>query len=143
MREERKAERLHTLRTTGMDGVSKSRVVLRGLFMACAACGSRGLFHHWWKMRESCPTCGLVFNRSDGYWIGAVAVNSMMSGFLLLATVVVSFLLALPDPQWQPVLIPSVAVGVVVPIFLDPISRTFWTSMVAIGRPPEKRGESN
>jgi uncharacterized protein (DUF983 family) len=143
MREERKADRLHMLRTTGMDGVSKTRVILRGLLMACAACGSRGLFHHWWKMRESCPKCALVFDRSDGYWIGAVAVNTMMSAFLLLVTVVVSFLLALPDPQWQPVLIPSVAVGVVMPIFLDPISRTFWTSMVAIGRPPEKRGESN
>jgi uncharacterized protein (DUF983 family) len=110
--------------------------------MACAACGSRGLFHHWWKMRESCPKCALVFDRSDGYWIGAVAVNTMMSAFLLLVTVVVSFLLALPDPQWQPVLIPSVAVGVIAPVFLDPISRTFWTSMVAIGRPPGKRDEN-
>ena len=142
MREERKAERLHMLRTTGMDGVSGTRVILRGLFMACAACGSRGLFHHWWKMRESCPKCALVFDRSDGYWIGAVAVNTMMSAFLLLVTVVVSFLLALPDPQWQPVLFPSVAVGVIAPVFLDPISRTFWTSMVAIGRPPGKRDEN-
>jgi hypothetical protein len=66
----------------------------------------------------------------------------MMSGFLLLVTVVVSFLLALPEPQWQSVLIPSVAVGVIAPIFLDPISRTFWTSMVALGRPPGKREES-
>ena len=142
MREERKTERLHTLRSTGMDGVSGTRVILRGLFMACAACGGRGLFHHWWKIRESCPKCALVFDRSDGYWIGAVAVNTMMSGFLLLVTVVVSFLLALPDPQWQPVLIPSVAVGAIAPVFLDPISRTFWTSMVALGRPPEKRDEN-
>ena len=142
MREERKAERLHMLRSTGMDGVSGTRVILSGLFMACAACGGRGLFHHWWKIRESCPKCALVFDRSDGYWIGAVAVNTMMSGFLLLVTVVVSFLLALPDPQWQPILIPSVAVGAIAPVFLDPISRTFWTSMVALGRPPEKRDEN-
>ena len=142
MREERKTERLHMLRSTGMDGVSGTRVILRGLFMACAACGGRGLFHHWWKIRESCPKCALVFDRSDGYWIGAVAVNTMMSGFLLLVTVVVSFLLALPDPQWQPVLIPSVVVGAIAPVFLDPISRTFWTSMVALGRPPEKRDEN-
>ena len=142
MREERKVERLHILRITGMDGVSGTRVILRGLFMACAACGGRGLFHHWWKIRETCPKCALVFDRSDGYWIGAVAVNTMMSGFLLLVTVVVSFLLALPDPQWQPVLIPSVAVGAIAPVFLDPISRTFWTSMVALGRPPEKRDEN-
>ena len=142
MREERKTERLHMLRSTGMDGVSGTRVILRGLFMACAACGGRGLFHHLWKIRESCAKCALVFDRSDGYWIGAVAVNTMMSGFLLLVTVVVSFLLALPDPQWQPVLIPSVAVGAIAPVFLDPISRTFWTSMVALGRPPEKRDEN-
>ena len=142
MREERKTERLHMLRSTGMDGVSGTRVILRGLFMACAACGGRGLFHHWWKMRESCPKCALVFDRSDGYWIGAVAVNTMMSGFLLLVTVVVSFLLALPDPQWQPVLIPSVAVGAIAPVFLDPISRTFWTSMVALGRPPAERDDN-
>ncbi len=64
-----------------------------------------------------------------------------MSGFLLLVTVVVSFLISLPDPRWQPILIPSALVSVFVPLFLDPISRTFWTSMVAIGRPPTKRIE--
>ena len=138
MKEETKAQRLHLLETTGMDGVSKTKVIFRGLLMACAACGSRGLFHHWWKMRESCPNCNLVFTRSEGYWIGAVAVNTMMSGFLLLITVVVSFLVSLSDPRWQPILIPSALVSVFVPLFLDPISRTFWTSMVSIGRPPEK-----
>ena len=143
MNDETKALRASTLAETGMDGVGPVRVVLRGLFVACAACGGRGLFHHWWKMREACPTCGLVFTRSQGYWMGAVGVNSMMSGFVLLVTIVVSFLLAMPDPSWQPILIPSVIVGFGAPLFLDPMTRTFWTSMVALGRPPGVEGHQS
>ncbi len=128
--------RTERLAATGMDGASLTMLLWRGLTLACAACGSRGLFHHWLKMRSTCPTCHFRFTRSEGFWIGAVGVNSVISGFICLLTAVGLLLLSLPDPKWPAVLFPSAALALVAPIVLDPVTRTLWTAIVAVADPP-------
>ncbi len=77
-------------------------------------------------MKEACPTCGLAFDREDGYWTGAVMVNLAVTEAVFLAVFVALIVGTWPDPPWPLVLAVVVAVNVIVPILLFPFSRTLW-----------------
>ena len=116
------------------------RVLARGLVAACPSCGGRGLFHRsygrdWMRIRTACPTCGLVFERTHGHWIGAVAVNTVMTSVVMISAMVTAFVLAWPDLDVVPLLVPTVSASLVAPLALAPISRTLWTAMVVLVLP--------
>ena len=46
-----------------------------GFTKRCARCGSGHLFKRWFTMVDDCPRCGLHFEREQGYWAGALAIN--------------------------------------------------------------------
>src|SRR5205823_8866469 len=50
-------------------------VLGRGLTKRCGRCGQGRLFTTWLQMLDRCPRCGLPFERGEGYWLGAMAVN--------------------------------------------------------------------
>ncbi len=116
------------------------RVLARGLVAACPSCGGRGLFHRsygrdWMRIRTTCPTYGLVFERTHGHWIGAVAVNTVMTSAVVISTMVTAFVLVWPDLDVVPLLVPTVTTSLVAPLALAPISRTLWTAMVVLVLP--------
>ncbi len=118
------------------------RVLSRGIVAACPGCGGRGLFRRpsrrgWLRIREACPSCGLVFERTHGHWIGAVAVNTVLSTVAILIVLVVAFVVAWPDPEVLEVLVPTVATSLVAPLAFAPISRSLWTAMVVLVLPPD------
>ncbi|HJP24018.1 MAG TPA: DUF983 domain-containing protein [Acidimicrobiales bacterium] len=118
------------------------RVLFRGIVAACPGCGGRGLFRRpsrrgWLRIREACPSCGLVFERTHGHWIGAVAVNTVLSTVAILIVLVVAFVVAWPDPEVLEVLVPTVATSLVAPLAFAPISRSLWTAMVVLVLPPD------
>ena len=117
------------------------RVLFRGIVAACPGCGGRGLFRRpsrrgWLRIREACPSCGLVFERTHGHWIGAVAVDTVLSTVAILIVLVVAFVVAWPDPEVLEVLVPTVATSLVAPLAFAPISRSLWTAMVVLVLPP-------
>ncbi|MDP6159308.1 MAG: DUF983 domain-containing protein [Acidimicrobiales bacterium] len=125
-----------------MDGAGRMRVLSRGIVAACPGCGGRGLFRRpsrrgWLRIREACPSCGLVFERTHGHWIGAVAVNTVLSTVAILIVLVVAFVVAWPDPEVLEVLVPTVATSLVAPLAFAPISRSLWTAMVVLVLPPD------
>ena len=118
------------------------RVLFRGIVAACPGCGGRGLFRRpsrrgWLRIRKACPSCGLVFERTHGHWIGAVAVNTVLSTVAILIVLVVAFIVAWPDPEVLEVLVPTVATSLVAPLAFAPISRSLWTAMVVLVLPPD------
>ena len=110
----------------------------RGLTLACPACGGRGLFRCWamFAIRERCPSCGLRFERMEGHWLGAVAVNTVVSAAAVLATVVAAMLVWGTDISRSLLLALAAPVGVLLPVLFDPVSRTLWTAIDALMRPP-------
>ena len=42
--------------------------------------GSGHLFKRWFTMVDDCPRCGLHFEREQGYWAGALAINIGIAG---------------------------------------------------------------
>lgn len=52
-----------------------ARVARRALRLRCPRCGETPLFSGWFAMRRQCHLCGLVFERAQGYFVGAIYVN--------------------------------------------------------------------
>ena len=57
----------------------------RSLRLRCPRCGSGRLFDGWFSMHENCSTCSLVFEREQGYFVGAIYVNYAFTVLLSLA----------------------------------------------------------
>ncbi len=109
----------------------------RGLTLACGVCGQRGLFGRWrlFDMVDTCPRCGLRFERMEGHWLGAVAVNTVISAALVLTSLILAMVaLGTGTTTWILLAICG-PFGTVFPILFDPFSRTLWTSIDLMMRP--------
>ncbi len=72
----------------------------------------------------------------EGHWLGAVAVNTVVSAAAVIATVVVAMLVWGTDVSRALLLALAAPVGVGVPVLFDPVSRTLWTAIDTLMRPP-------
>src|SRR5690606_8923938 len=55
----------------------------RGLTKKCPRCGGGRLYDGWFRMKERCPTCGLLFEREPGFFVGAYLINfAIVEGLL-------------------------------------------------------------
>ncbi len=101
----------------------------RGLRRKCPRCGTGSLFHRWFRMDADCPNCQLHFEREPGYWVGAVAINTAVVGFLFAIVLIVFSAATVPDIPWVTLLaaeIPLMALG---PIAFYPYSKTLWVAI--------------
>jgi uncharacterized protein (DUF983 family) len=60
----------------------------RGLRLRCPRCGKGKLFRGVFAMPERCSICGWVYEREEGYWTGAMAINLVVSELIVAAFVV-------------------------------------------------------
>lgn len=74
--------------------LSDRRAMLRSTFGRCPNCGGAGLFEGLYKVRETCPSCGVRFERDSGAWLGAMVVA------YTLAVVAVVLVAAITIVQW-------------------------------------------
>jgi len=106
-----------------------ARALGRGLVRRCPRCGGGGIFRRWLAMSADCPTCGLHFERLDGYWLGSMALNIVVTEALFVAALVVMMAVTWPEVPWTLVLIVLMAMNFVVPLVFHPISRTIWMAV--------------
>jgi uncharacterized protein (DUF983 family) len=105
------------------------RMLLRGLFRRCPRCGGGKLFTNWLTMKARCPRCGMCFEREEGFFLGAFVVNFGVMLVSLAVFIAVAIAITLPDPPAGKLALIGAAVGIVVPIFFYPMSRTFWSAI--------------
>lgn len=88
-------------------------------------------------MKEHCDSCGLIFEREPGYWVGAVIINTTV----IFGTFIVIFggmvLLNYPDVPWGLVLGVTIAANVAIPVLFYPISKSLWTGLELSWHPLE------
>ncbi len=46
-----------------------------GIRLKCPRCGTGSLYAKPFHMRVNCPSCGLKFEREQGYFVGAIYIN--------------------------------------------------------------------
>jgi uncharacterized protein (DUF983 family) len=108
---------------------SRATTLVRGLTRRCPRCGSGRLFRHYFTMVPDCPRCGLHFEREQGYWAGALAINIICVGGLFAITFLVAMILTVPDvpvPLMLAIFVPMMVLG---PIIWYPFSKTIWVAV--------------
>jgi uncharacterized protein (DUF983 family) len=108
---------------------SRTRMLLRGATRRCPRCGSGKLFRKWFKMVPDCPRCGMHFEREEGYWTGAVAVNTIIVGAIFTIVFVTAMALTIPDIPWVTILMAIIPIMSVGPLLVYPFSKTLWLAI--------------
>jgi Protein of unknown function (DUF983) len=78
---------------------------------------------------ESCPRCGYEFSREEGYWVGAVIVNTAASMAIFLVVFLTSVIVMAPDIDWVVLLAIGVGINLVFPVLFYPFSKTIWMAV--------------
>jgi uncharacterized protein (DUF983 family) len=101
-------------------------MLARALLRRCLRCGSGGIFCRWVELVDACPGCGAPFAREEGYWIGALIVNTGATQLLFFAVFLGGMWATWPDVPWNWLLAASLVTILVFPIVFYPWAKTLW-----------------
>ncbi len=126
-------------------GGARARALLgRALTRRCPYCGGGGIFSGWFTLRETCPHCGVRFEREDGYFLGGYAFNLVGAGIVGLVLAVWAIFFS--EFKHAPLLAQealAVALAVLLPILFFPFSRTLWMAFDLIMTPASGQFEEH
>lgn len=126
-----------TMRVMLREPLPKGLIIGRGLLRRCAHCGQGGLFRRWVSMAVDCPRCGHRFERDQGYWLGAVIVNTAVTFGLFIAIGLAIIAITWPVVPWNVLLIVTLVFNGLFPILFYPLSKTIWVALDLAVRPLE------
>ena len=81
-------------------------------------------------MITRCPRCGYLFDREEGFFLGAFVINFIVTEALL--GVVLGVLIVMEASGGAPldlIIAAAVAVTILVPLLFYPFSKTVWTAI--------------
>ena len=122
--------------------ISTKTSLLRGLLLRCPYCGRGKLFRRGLAMYDRCPVCGWRFEREEGYWTGAIAVNMAVTALLIVIILVpVAIALATSQIPVLELMIASLPLPIVLPLLFFRHAKSLWMSIDFMLHPvdPEER----
>lgn len=122
-------------------GIPNWVAIRRGLTGRCARCGGRGIFRTLVDLKDDCPTCGLHFEREEGYWLGAMTVVTGEVLFLFSVLMVVALSMD-PDVPLLRLSIVAVVVNGGLPILGYGWAKTTWMGIEQAFNPPSAAEEA-
>jgi uncharacterized protein (DUF983 family) len=105
------------------------RVLARGARKRCPRCGERRIFDGFFTLKARCPTCDLRFEREEGGFLGAMALNYAVAIGFWLVVMGVGIALTVPVVPVAPLLAMSIGVLAAVPVWFYPRSKTLWAAI--------------
>ena len=81
------------------EGRSFFDTLARGARLRCPACGRRSVFQAPFRVRPFCPSCGAVFQREEGFFVGAVMLNVVTTEAAVMAAAAGGLLLLPGEDQ--------------------------------------------
>lgn len=125
-----------------MGRAALARAVLRGLLKRCPRCGEAKIFRRWFTLVARCPRCGLVFEREEGYWTGAMAINIGVTELVFVIALVAGLVLTWPAPPVAWLLAITIALNALFPVLFYPFSKTIWISIDLLLHALDERGSA-
>ena len=101
-------------------------LLLRCLMLRCPVCGGESIARRPFQIRHHCTSCGALFKREDGFFVGAIMANVMTTEFLIL----VVYLISLPLFSFEDKLVIRLLIGLAVlfPLAFYHHSWSLWLS---------------
>lgn len=126
--------------TVGLPSAGGARVRAlagRALRRCCPYCGGGGIFRGWFALKDQCPTCHVSYEREEGYFLGAYALNLIVAEILGLG-LAIYLIFATPISDWNLLWQEAIAVALAVgfPLLFFPYSRTTWIALDLLVDPP-------
>jgi uncharacterized protein (DUF983 family) len=110
----------------------------RALVLRCPHCGGRGLFASWFRMKASCPSCGLRLDRGErGYQVGSYMLNIIAAELIFMALFLGILFATWPSPPWTLLQYGGALLMVLAPVALYPFTKTVFLAMDLTVRPAE------
>jgi uncharacterized protein (DUF983 family) len=100
----------------------------------CPYCGGGGIFRNFTTLHERCPNCETLFAYEDGYFLGSYAINVV--AIIFIGVALVFGLIGLTDLSVLQMQIAGVAIVLILPILLYPLSLLVWMALDITLHPP-------
>jgi uncharacterized protein (DUF983 family) len=62
------------------------KTLARGAALRCPACGGARVFQKPFRVRHHCPACRTLFQREEGFFVGAIMINVVTTEAAVLAS---------------------------------------------------------
>jgi uncharacterized protein (DUF983 family) len=103
------------------------RAIVRAVRLRCPRCGRTPLYAGIFTMRESCAACGFRYEREQGYFVGAIYVNYVVTAAIAVGTVLaLDWTVGLTLTQQLAV---GVALALLVPVVFFRYARSLWLGL--------------
>jgi uncharacterized protein (DUF983 family) len=103
------------------------RMLFRAVRLRCPRCGGRpSWFTGWFRRVDRCRTCGFRYERQDGFMVGAITINTILTFGAILVVLVVGMIVTYPEIAVVPIVTGCLVVAVLVPIVVFPFTYTIW-----------------
>ena len=110
-----------------MGGRSIFKVLARALRLRCPACGQALIARGPFRIRHHCPNCHSLFKREEGFFVGAILANVMITEFVILAVCLVGIVLI--GSSYEVVLAAAFIVALLFPVAFYHHSWSLWLAM--------------
>jgi uncharacterized protein (DUF983 family) len=111
----------------------------RAVVLCCPWCGSRRTFvRGWFRRFDRCRTCGIQWHREEGFELGAVTMNIIVTFGALTTAMAVGFILTAPDIPVLPLVVGLAVVALIVPVLIYPFTYAMWLAFDLAVHPPER-----
>jgi uncharacterized protein (DUF983 family) len=100
--------------------------LLRCLSLRCPVCGDSSIIQSPFRVRHHCPSCGALYQREDGFFVGAITINVVTTELIILVLYLACLLLL---NNYQLILMILFVVGILFPIAFYHHSWSIWLSL--------------
>jgi uncharacterized protein (DUF983 family) len=101
-------------------------VMLRCLRLRCPVCGDSLIVRSPFKIRHHCPNCSALYQREDGFFVGALTINVVTTELIILMIYFASMMLV---SNFQLMLAILLVTGLLFPLFFYHHSWSIWLSL--------------
>lgn len=99
-------------------------VLSRSLRLRCPACGQSSIARSPFRIRHHCPNCRSLFNREEGFFVGAILANVMTTELVILVVCLVWLIVI--GSSYESVLAGLFAVALLFPVAFYHHSWGLW-----------------